>query len=117
EQERGEEADARTDLYQLAGSIYWTLTGEYPHGSGTPAEIVARALQGTHRPLRALRSDAPEGPAPVLERELAPRRCRGKGTKRRPQRPPPAEEPPLEERLESPSRDSAGEALASTVGI
>jgi serine/threonine-protein kinase len=73
EQARGEPADPRADLYQLAGSVYWMLTGEYPHGSGTPAELVARAMTGAVRPVRELRADVPEPAAAALMRALAPR--------------------------------------------
>lgn len=70
EQARGEAADGRTDLYQLAGSVYWALTGEFPHGSGSVAEIVARTLAGTIRPLA--RDDVPRRAAMLLERAMAP---------------------------------------------
>jgi dipeptidyl aminopeptidase/acylaminoacyl peptidase len=61
EQARGEAADARTDLYQLGGALYWLASGAGPHGSGTAAELVARAIAGTVTPLADRRLAAIEG--------------------------------------------------------
>ena len=73
EQARGESADPRTDLYQLGGTMYWALTGRYPHGSGTPAELLARVMQGEPTPMAALRPELPPAVGDLVARAMAPR--------------------------------------------
>jgi serine/threonine-protein kinase len=71
EQARGESVDPRTDLYQLAASLYWLATGRYPHGSGSAAELLARA--GSVRPplVAELRPDLPPAVAATIDRAMA----------------------------------------------
>jgi len=38
-------ADARSDVYALAATLYVMLTGEYPFGKGTMASVVSRKLK------------------------------------------------------------------------
>ena len=71
EQASGEPPDAATDLYQLAATMYWALAGRFPHGTGTPAELVARAASRAPQPIRELRGDLPAGLVAVIERAMA----------------------------------------------
>ncbi len=78
-------AGARTtpeaDLYSLAATITWWLTGQYPAGGATPEEALERARTGAGAPppLRVLRPDVPEILVSTLEGALArdPARRRG----------------------------------------
>ena len=74
EQARGELADPRTDLYQLAGSLYWALAGKYPHGSGTTAELITRAATIAPTPLATLRPDLPSALTAAIDRAMASER-------------------------------------------
>ncbi len=67
EQARGEKVDRRSDLYQIAASIYWAVSGRSPHGDGTAGEVLARAAVGTHAPLDGV----PPALAALIERGLA----------------------------------------------
>jgi serine/threonine-protein kinase len=71
EQACGEPPDAATDLYQLGATMYWALAGRFPHGTGTPAELVARAASRAAQPLRELRADLPAELVRVIERAMA----------------------------------------------
>ena len=71
EQARGDPADPRTDLYQLAGSLYWALTGRYPHGTGTTVELVTRAAMLAPTPLAELRPDLPAVLIATIDRAMA----------------------------------------------
>jgi hypothetical protein len=70
ERARGEPADATSDLYQLAASLYWALTGRYPHGRGNHPELLGRAAFGTPEPLGALRADLPPALVAAIERAM-----------------------------------------------
>jgi eukaryotic-like serine/threonine-protein kinase len=61
EQIRGEEVDARTDVYGLGGILFEILTLEPLHGAGPIAAMMTRALKGVDaRPsVRAPRRDVP----------------------------------------------------------
>jgi serine/threonine protein kinase len=74
EQARGEQADVTTDLYQLAGTMYWALTGQFPHGTGSAPELLARAASEMPRSIRALRPDLPAPVVAVIEQAMAPDR-------------------------------------------
>jgi serine/threonine-protein kinase len=71
EQARGEPPDVTTDLYQLAGCLYWALGGRYPHGSGTPVELIARAALGEPPKLGELRPGLDPAVIAVIERAMA----------------------------------------------
>jgi serine/threonine-protein kinase len=61
EQARGEEVDARMDVYTLGGILFEILALEPLHGDGTVAQMMSRALNGVEaRPsVRAPRRDCP----------------------------------------------------------
>ncbi|MFT3710982.1 MAG: protein kinase [Archangium sp.] len=71
EQAQAMPLDARSDLFQLAGAVFWALTGSPPNGSGTPAEVLTRAVVGPPISVRTLRADVPEDVAAFLERALS----------------------------------------------
>lgn len=71
EQARAGELDARSDLYQLAASVYFCLTGESPHGTGSPIELLSHALSRPPRPLTSRRADVPADAAAVVMKALA----------------------------------------------
>lgn len=60
------------DLYSLAATIVYWLTGAWPRGGATPEEAMARAREGAPATdLRALRPDLPHVLATALENALA----------------------------------------------
>ena len=70
EQARGDPPDPRTDLYQLAGSLYWALTGKYPHGTGTTIELITRAAMVRPPRVAELRRDVPAALAVAIDRAM-----------------------------------------------
>lgn len=71
EQVRGEEADARSDLYALGATVYELLTGRTPHRGETLQELAAATLFDPITPVRALRPDCPEELARLITKALA----------------------------------------------
>jgi len=71
EQARGEEVDARSDLYQLGACLHRALTGDAPHGGGSPSEVLARAMIGEAAPVGERRPDLPGAVCAVVDRALA----------------------------------------------
>lgn len=63
EQARGEDVDARADVYALGALLYYTLTGRPPHQGKDAAEVLARARTVAPRPI--------EEAAPKVSRDLA----------------------------------------------
>lgn len=60
--------DARSEVFSLAVMAYECLTGRVPH-RGTPAEVLALAAAGVHRPLSSWPS-VPSGVADAVEAAL-----------------------------------------------
>ena len=72
EELRGERPLASADLYGLAASVVYWLTGEYPHGGATTEEAMERAREGAPATdLRGRRIDVPEVLAAALVAALA----------------------------------------------
>jgi serine/threonine protein kinase len=71
EQIRGENIDARCDLYALGATLYQMLTGRTPHTGDTVDEIVDAALHAAITPVAELRSDCPAGLARIVMKALA----------------------------------------------
>ena len=68
----GGRTTSASDLYALAGTLVFWLTGAYPRGGATPQDAFVRAKAGA--PLvdfRALRPDVPPGLAAALDHALA----------------------------------------------
>jgi eukaryotic-like serine/threonine-protein kinase len=63
EQARGEEVDARTDLFSLGIVLYQMVTGKPPFHGGDSASILASLLRDTPEPPSALNAEIP----PTLE--------------------------------------------------
>lgn len=63
-----------TDVYLLGGTLYQLLTGARPHGSGSVAEVYARACIGVVRPPREAcpDRDMPQELVDLCERALSP---------------------------------------------
>jgi serine/threonine-protein kinase len=70
EQASGDPPDAATDVYQVGATAYWALTGAFPHGTGTPAELIARAVSTEPAPVGTLREDLPAAVADVITRAM-----------------------------------------------
>jgi tRNA A-37 threonylcarbamoyl transferase component Bud32 len=71
EQVRGEDIDARCDLYALGATLYEMLTGRTPHTGDSAQQVAMATLFGAIPPLRTLRPDCPEGFAQIVMRALA----------------------------------------------
>jgi serine/threonine protein kinase len=71
EQVRGENIDARCDLYALGATLYEMLSGQTPHTGDTVHQVAMATLFGTIPPLQALRTDCPEDLAQIVMRALA----------------------------------------------
>jgi hypothetical protein len=64
EQVRGEHVDAQTDVYSVAATLYFMLTGRAPFQSDNAAVTLARIAADPAPPLRALRPEL----SPLLDR-------------------------------------------------
>jgi hypothetical protein len=71
EQSRGENVDARADLYALGGVIYFLLTKRLPFPAKTSAEAIERHRNDPPPDVRATRKDAPPWLAELILRLLA----------------------------------------------
>jgi hypothetical protein len=71
EQARGEEVDARSDLFSLGGVLHALCTGTAPFDGSTPFVVLKRVTEETPRPVRELNPAVPEWLAEVIERLLA----------------------------------------------
>lgn len=59
EQAGGENVDARSDLYSLAGVFFYCLTGHSPFGANTVRKALLASLQGQVPPVATYRQGAP----------------------------------------------------------
>jgi hypothetical protein len=71
EQARGEEVDARADLFSLGVLLYELCTGQTPFDAKSPLAVLKRLTEERHRPVRELNPDTPEWLADVIDRLLA----------------------------------------------
>jgi hypothetical protein len=70
EQLKGERLDARTDVYSVAATLYYLLTGQAPFQHTDGATVVARAASEPAPPPRGLRPDIPPALEEVVLRGL-----------------------------------------------
>lgn len=71
EQTRGEEVDARSDVWSAGVVLYEMLTGERPFAADGEGATIYRIRNDEPRPVRELRPDAPGSVVAVVERCLA----------------------------------------------
>lgn len=66
EQLKGDQLDVRADVYSVAATLYWMVTGRAPHGDSKGLSAVARAVSEPPRTPKELRPQLP----PKLERVI-----------------------------------------------
>jgi uncharacterized RDD family membrane protein YckC len=71
EQVKGEQVDPQADVYAVAATAYFALTGKAPfEGAGDPMAILAQIVSDDPKPLSSLRSDIPAELDEVILRGL-----------------------------------------------
>jgi hypothetical protein len=70
EQVRGERADQQSDVYSVAATLYYLLTGRAPFQSGDAAVTLARIAADPAPPMRSIRPDLPAGLDEIVLRGL-----------------------------------------------
>jgi tetratricopeptide (TPR) repeat protein len=70
EQARGEEVDARTDLFSFGAVLYEMTTGQQAFGGSTPGVILAAVLHEAPRPPLELNPAIPPGLARIIGKAL-----------------------------------------------
>jgi WD40 repeat protein len=71
EQARGEEIDARADVYALGAILYFVLSGKAPHEGETSADVLARVRAETPVPIATLAPEVPPDLAAIVARAMA----------------------------------------------
>jgi hypothetical protein len=71
EQARGDEVDARADLFSLGSVLYEAASGAPPFDGKTPLAVLRRVADETQPPLRRLDPEVPQWLSDVIDRLLA----------------------------------------------
>ena len=71
EQARGEEVDARADLFSLGTVLYEAATGKPPFDAKTPLAVLKRIADEQHPPLKSVNPDVPDWLSDAVDRLLA----------------------------------------------
>jgi serine/threonine protein kinase len=74
EQLRGEQIDARSDLYALGVVLYEAIAGERPYGDADDVELLTKVVSTPTPPLRSRVPSADPELAEIVDRLLSPRR-------------------------------------------
>ncbi len=74
EQAKGEELDARSDIYSLGIVFYEMLAGTPPFDIGTPYAVLDRHIKEAPQPIREVRPGLPEDLSLLLDKMLAKER-------------------------------------------
>jgi len=70
EQLRGQPADERADIYAAGGILYQLLSGRFPFGLASPADLIRRIIEVAPPSLSALRPGLPPRVADCVHRAL-----------------------------------------------
>lgn len=70
EQARGEDVDARSDLFSFGAVLYEMITGRRAFSGAVPAVVFDQILNGTPMPARALLPGLPDDVSAILDRAL-----------------------------------------------
>ncbi len=72
EQARGDDVDARTDLYALGIVLFEALSGKNPFHTSSSYETLRRVRDGDSPPLKSVMADVPDELAAIVDQALRP---------------------------------------------
>ena len=71
EQAQAQVLDGRSDVYSLAATLYFALTGASPHEAASVPAMLMKLVSETPAPIATLRPDVPPALASIIDRGLA----------------------------------------------